>query len=224
MALTRRALPGTGALIAGLVILLPHALRAETPPVPPLPPSIVDAIEAMASRPDQCPNVEALQALVEGAKDWASNRPAPDAPTAGSPGAPAGDRLPAAAEQAPVVAVAAYAARRLRAGGSGSAAERGADSQCNCIEELSTALSPVDPKRADAVQQVFADAFPDCDIAATAPAGDATMQGSAGPRPGLPQWKNLPGYGLFGEPAPGCGADCLAIEPPPSHDASRTAL
>jgi hypothetical protein len=192
-------------LIAAFLFLVPVASRADTTPTPLFPPAITAAIDAIAAQPDQCPNVEAIQSLVDGAKDWAGSATTP--------------------ERVRVPAVAAYAALRLQASSSvsrGDASEP--ESQCGCVERLSQALAPVDPARAADVQQAFADAFPQCDKKSTEPDGEATMQAPAAPYGGLPEWKNLPEFGIFGDPTPLCRGNCAAVEPPPAHAASRTVL
>jgi hypothetical protein len=184
-------------LIAGLLILLPTGPRAETSPPPLIPPSITGAIDAVASRSDQCPNEEALQSLVEEAQSPSPHR---------------------------AIVVATYTAERLRAGGWGAARGQQGDSQCDCIERLSNALTPADAKSAGEVHKVFAEAFPDCDKKNTLLTRDALSPGSAAPDSRLPEWKSLPEFGLFGDPTPICKRDCGVVEPPPANDASRTAL
>jgi hypothetical protein len=193
-------------VIAVFLFLVPVASQADTTPPPLFPPAITAAIEAIAAQPDQCPNVEAIQSLVDGARDWAGSTTTTPEPT----------RVPA---------VAAYAALRLQAnGGVGRSDASDRESQCGCVEKLSQALAPVDPARAADVRQAFADAFPKCDKRTTESDGEGTMQAPAAPYGELPEWKNLPAFGIFGDPTPLCRGDCSAVEPPPAHAASRTAL
>jgi hypothetical protein len=208
MTLSKRSRSRSAQLIAAFLCLVAVASRADTTPPPLFPPAITAAIDAIAAQPDQCPNIEAIQSLVDGAKDWAGST------TATTP------------ERVRVPAVAAYTALRLQANSSPSQGDGSEpDARCGCIERLSQALAPVDPARAQEVQHAFADAFPQCDKRNTkADAGDTTMQAPAAPYDELPEWKNLPRFGIFGDPTPLCRGDCAAVEPPPAHDASRTAL
>lgn len=204
MTLTKRSHSWPAPLVAGLLFSLPLVSRADTAPLPSLPPAITAAIDAIAAQPDQCPNVEAIQSLVEDAKSWAESNATT---TPGSGGVPA---------------LAAYAAQRLQANNDATAGDGSApDSQCGCVAGLSQALAPVDPAHAADVQQAFAQAFPECDKTDT---DTAAARAPVPPYEGLPQLKNLPGFSILGDPVPLCRGDCSAVEPPPAYDASRTAL
>lgn len=204
MTLTKRSHSWPAPLVAGLLFSLPLVSWADTAPSPSLPPAITAAIDAMAAQPDQCPNVEAIQSLVEDAKSWAESN-ATTEPEAGG-----------------VPALAAYAALRLQAKNDAAAVDGSApDSHCGCVAGLSQALAPVDPAHAADVRRAFAQAFPECNKSDT---GTAAGGAPVPPYEGWPQLKNLPGFSILGDPVPLCRSDCNAVEPPPAYDASRTAL
>lgn len=192
-----QACPVAAMLIAGLLILLSTGARADTSAPPLIPPSIMDAIDAVASGADQCPNEEALRSLVDDAPNPSPHR---------------------------AVVIATYTAERLRAGGWGTARGQQGDSQCNCIDQLSKALAPADRKGSGEIHKVFADAFPTCDKKNTLLTGGVLSPGSDSLDRLLPERQSLPEFGPFGDPTPICKRDCGAVEPPPANDASRTAL
>lgn len=197
ISLTAQASPVAAMLIAGLLILLPSGPRAATSAPPLIPPAIIEAIDAVASGSDQCPNEEALRSLVEDAQNPSPHR---------------------------AIVIATYTAERLRAGGWGAARGQQGDSQCNCIDQLSKALTPADRKNSGEIHKVFADAFPTCDKKNTLLTGGALSPGSDSLDSLLPERQSLPEFGPFGDPTPICKRDCGAVEPPPANDASRTAL